>query len=77
MAGYVIRLKMYQEKLPSPGRGLALMKEKMQKKIKASPRPGNLAGYMIRLALQTFPVGNDCLNVPADTFFNHLRKRIG
>ena len=38
---------------------LVLIQEKKQKKIKASPRPGNLAGYMIRLALQTFPAGND------------------
>ena len=40
---------MYQEKLPCPGRGLVLIQEKKQKKIKASPRPGNLAGYMIGL----------------------------
>ena len=40
---------MYREKLPSPGRGLPLMEEKKQKKIKASPRPGSLAGYMIGL----------------------------
>ena len=39
-------LKMYQEKLPCPGRGLVLIQEKKQKKIKASPRPGKLAGYM-------------------------------
>ncbi len=31
---------MYREKLPCPGRGLPLMEEKKQKKIKASPRPG-------------------------------------
>ncbi|AOH40980.1 hypothetical protein C7123_02255 [Tannerella serpentiformis] len=37
---------MYREKLPCPGRGLPLMEEKKQKKIKASPRPGKLAGYM-------------------------------
>ena len=30
---------------PCPGRGLPLMEEKKQKKIKASPRPGKLAGY--------------------------------
>ena len=40
---------MYREKLPCPGRGLPLIQEKKQKKIKASPRPGNLAGYMIGL----------------------------
>ena len=40
---------MYQEKLPCPGRGLVLIQEKKQKKIKASPRPGKLAGYMIGL----------------------------
>ena len=40
---------MYREKLPCPGRGLPLIQEKKQKKIKASPRPGNLAGYMISL----------------------------
>ena len=33
------------EKLPCPGRGLVLIQEKKQKKIKVSPRPGNLAGY--------------------------------
>ena len=40
---------MYREKLPCPGRGLVLIQEKKQKKIKASPRPGKLARYMIGL----------------------------
>ena len=40
------------------------MEEKKQKKIKASPRPGNLAGYMIGLK-----------NVPGKLFrpFSHSR----